>query len=174
MLKVLFSFTALLWVPMYAGMLISPNEAMLHTFGNDAHITKKNILLDKQQSEQISQKARTKLTTRVYRTFVIRQGDAITGHAVLLNETVRTKNAAVLYMIDAHGRIRTIEVIAFNEPPEYLPSHVWRGQFEGKDSTHELRVGKDIPTITGATMSARNIADGSRVAMALYDVVLNP
>ncbi|MCD6190216.1 MAG: FMN-binding protein, partial [Sulfurimonas sp.] len=65
-----------------------------------------------------------------------------------------------------------IEIIAFNEPLEYLPSDKWNSQFENVSTDKMLRVSKEIPTITGATLSARSITDGSRVAFAFYNEVL--
>ena len=35
-----------------------------------------------------------------------------------------------------------------------------------------LRLSKEIPTITGATLSARSVTDGSRVAFAIYNEIL--
>lgn len=158
----------------FGAVLITPYEALAQNFGKESSITKKSILLSKEQALKVSQKAQSKLSTKLYRAFVVTEKEKILGHAVLLNETVRTKNAAVLYLFDSSGRIKTVEIVAFNEPPEYIPSDVWMEQFREKTISDTLRVGKDIPTITGATMSARNIADGSRVALALYEIILKP
>lgn len=174
MFKPLFMTAFLLFSALKAQMLIAPQDAMRATFGSDAEIEKKSILIDKAQAAAIAQSAKTTLSTKVYRAFAVRQNENIIGYAVLLNEKVRTKNAAVLYMINISGAIKAIEIVAFNEPPEYMPSSIWMDQLDGKTLAQELRVGKDIPTITGATMSARNIADGSRLALALYDLVLKP
>jgi len=35
-----------------------------------------------------------------------------------------------------------------------------------------LTVGKDIPTISGSTLSARSITEAARVARAIYETVL--
>lgn len=158
----------------YAGLLITPESAIIQNFGADSVIEKKSILLNNSQSVQVGKQAKTKLSTKLYRAFIIKEAGTVAGYAVLLNETVRSKNAAVLYMIDPSGAIKAVEIVAFNEPPEYMPQEIWINQFSGKTAADELRVGKEIPTITGATMSARNIADGSRVALALYHVVLKP
>ena len=77
-----------------------------------------------------------------------------------------------LYIISKDSILKSIEIIAFNEPAEYIPSKTWISQFENVDTSKRLRVGKEIPTITGATMSARSIVDGSRIALAFYDEML--
>lgn len=168
----LLSFTLLSALSLHAGVLISPQDAILQDYGPNMTIKKKSLLLNKAQAKQVSTQAKAKLTTRIFRTFSIDDDEKRVGHAVLLNGKVRTKNAAVLYLIDTNGTIRAVEIVAFNEPPEYIPASGWIEQFKGKSVKDELRVDRDIPTITGATMSARNIADGARVALALYETVL--
>ena len=95
----------------------------------------------------------------------------IIAYAILISRVVRTKDAAILYMISPDGVIENVEVIAFNEPPEFTPSKQYVSQFKGKTSQDTLRVGKDIPTVTGATMGARNVTDGARLALALFDML---
>jgi len=43
--------------------------------------------------------------------------------------------------------------------------------FLHKNINDTIRVGKDIPTITGATLSARGYANGARLALALFKVL---
>lgn len=172
MRRLILSLISFLTISLNAGVLISPQDAILQNYGPDVTVKKKSRLLNKTQAQQVSTLAKAKLTTKLFRTFSIDKSGKNVGHAVLLNGKVRTKNAAVLYLIDTIGTIRAIEIVAFNEPPEYIPTSGWIEQFKDKSIKEELRVDRDIPTITGATMSARNIADGARIALALYETVL--
>ena len=43
--------------------------------------------------------------------------------------------------------------------------------FDNKNSTNALRLNQDIPTVSGATLSARAITDGSRLALSLINIV---
>jgi Na+-translocating ferredoxin:NAD+ oxidoreductase RnfG subunit len=155
-------------VSLHASVLITPQDAMRQTFGTDVSVEKKNILLTRQQASAVSQTAKTELKTKIYRSFKAMKDGNIIGYGVLISGKVRSKNAAVLYLIEPAGRLKAIEVVAFNEPPEFLPSKNWLKLFEGRSSAEPLRVGKDVPTITGATMSARNVTDGARVALAVF------
>ena len=159
-------------ISLYGAILITPQNAMRLHFGSDVTVEKKNILLNRQQAASVSQTAKTELKSKIYRSFrALENGDAI-GYAVLISGKVRTKNAAVLYLIDPSGSLKAIEIVSFNEPPEFIPSSNWLRLFEGRSSHEPLRVGKDVPTITGATMSARNVTDGARVALAVYEYVI--
>lgn len=159
-------------VSLHASVLITPQDAMRQSFGNDVAVEKKNILLTRQQASAVSLTAKTELKTKIYRSFRAMKGNSVIGYAILISGKVRSKNAAVLYLIEPSGTLKAIEVVAFNEPPEFLPSKNWLKLFEGRSVTEPLRVGKDVPTITGATMSARNVTDGARIALAVYKHVI--
>ena len=155
-----------------ANLLISPVEAMQHAFGSGTEVTKKNTLLTGDQAETVTRRAEMKLETKIYRIYTASADGKAVGYGVLITRKVRQKDAAVLYMITPQGGIASIEIIAFNEPPEYMPQHSYLAQFEGKDGNDTLRVGKDIPTVSGATLSARNVTDGARLALAVFESVI--
>ena len=85
---------------------------------------------------------------------------------------MRTKKATVLYVFDKAGKLKFTEIMAFGEPPEFKPNQQWMGQFRNKTSSAALTMGKDIPTISGSTLSARGISEGARIARAVYETVL--
>jgi len=155
-----------------AKMLISPFDAMQENFGAKTKIVKKNILLKNDQAKNIQKSAKIKLKSKIFKTFKAMNGKNIIGYGIIVNRKVRSKNAVVLYMISNNGVLKSMEIIAFNEPMEYIPSKIWQKQFKDIPTTKKLRLNKDIPTITGATLSAKSIVDGSRIAFAFYDEVL--
>ena len=155
-----------------AKMLISPFDAMKANFGEKTKIIKKNILLKNEQAKNVQKSAKVKLKSKIFKTFKAVKAKEIVGYGIIVNRKVRSKNAVVLYMISKDGVLKGMEIIAFNEPMEYIPSKTWQEQFKEIPTTKKLRLNKDIPTITGATLSARSIVDGSRVAFAFYDEVL--
>jgi Na+-translocating ferredoxin:NAD+ oxidoreductase RnfG subunit len=166
------AFLTLLALSLSADVLISPQEAMVLAYKDATQITKKNILLTNEQTQKIQEEAKVKLSSKIYRIFKAQKDEKVLGYGILINETVRSKNAVILYFIAHDSILKGIEIIAFNEPPEYMPSKEWSSQFQNIESTKMLRVSKEIPTITGATMSARSVTDGSRLAFALYNQLL--
>ena len=161
-----------LTIQLNAQMLISPFDAMTQAFGNDIEVSKKNILLTNAKSKNITKDAKLKLDTKIFRIFIAKVDSKRIGYGILVSRKVRSKNSVVLYIIDNNSTLKTIEIIAFNEPQEYIPSKTWQSQFKEVSTNKRLYMGKDIPTITGATLSARSIVDGSRLAFAIYDEVL--
>ncbi len=157
-----------------AAPLISPFDAIKLSYPHEnVNIVKKNLLLTKREASEVSKRAHVALKTKIYRIFTVSDVNTIRAFGVLISKKVRSKNAAVLYLIDAQSStIKSIEVVAFHEPLEYLPSSTWLQQFYGKKHSDVLRTGQTIPAITGATMSARTLTNGARLALALYETVL--
>lgn len=138
-------------------------------FSEQISVEKKSLILKKEEAQAIQEKAQAKLNSKIVRLYKVKEADKLVGYGVLLKRKVRTKNTAVLYMIDSNKTIKSIEIVSFKEPLEYKPNDSWKEVFTGKTSTDTLISGKDIPTISGATMSARSITDMARIALAIVE-----
>jgi len=162
----------ILALPLSAKMITSPIDAMMHSYGTKAKVSKKNIMITASQAKNVTKNAKAKLKSKIFRVFTATNNDKVLGYGILVNRKVRSKNAVVLYIITKDSKLKNIEIIAFNEPTEYIPSKTWIAQFQNIPTEKNLHIPKDIPTITGATMSARSIVDGSRIAFAVYNEIL--
>lgn len=130
-----------------------------------------SIILSEAQLQQLSKGSQQSIDTKLYRLYIAKNDTKTLGYGVLVNKKVRTKTAISLYLIGTDGKIKSIEIVAFNEPIEYLPTKTWLEGFDSKSSANTLRLNQDIPTVSGATLSARAITDGSRIALTLIDIV---
>lgn len=165
-------FIFLTTLSLNAKMLISPIDVMKQNFGDDVEVTKKNILLNKSQIQTVQKDAKAKIKNKIFRIFKATKNNKTLGYGVLVKRKVRSKSAVILYVISIDSILKSIEIIAFNEPAEYIPSKTWMKQFDEIPTNKMLKVSRDIPTITGATMSASSIVNGSRVAFAIYKEIL--
>lgn len=154
-----------------AKILVSPIDAMKENYSPTATITKKNILLSSEKFKKIQANAKVKMQTKIYRIYTAIENGKVLGYGILINKKVRSKNAVIMYLI-SNNTLKGIEIIAFNEPAEYIPSKTWSSQFKNVPTDKMLQLSRDIPTITGATLSARSVTDGSRIAFALYNELL--
>jgi len=165
-------FIFLTTLSLNAKMLISPIDVMKQNFGDVIEVTKKNILLNKSQIQIVQKDAKAKIKNKIFRIFKATKNNKTLGYGVLVKRKVRSKSAVILYAISIDSILKSIEIIAFNEPAEYIPSKTWMKQFDEIPTNKMLKVSRDIPTITGATMSASSIVNGSRVAFAIYKEIL--
>jgi hypothetical protein len=154
----------------FAQVLGDPVSLTQRIFGAKS-IEIQNIILSDAQLQQLIKSSQQPIDSKLYRLYLAKNGDKTIGYGVLMNKKVRTKTAVTLYLIGIDGKIKSIEIVAFNEPIEYLPTATWLNIFDNKSAANTLKLNQDIPTTTGATLSARAITDGARAALALLDIV---
>jgi hypothetical protein len=167
-----------LWLVLLPGVVAAKvntkiENAVAGSFPGVSSIEAKRIILSSGEADAVEKRAGAKLETKIYRYYRFMSEGRCVGYGILVARKVRTKRATVLYAFDASGRLKFAEIMAFGEPPEYIPNVAWMGQFKDRDRGAALKMGKDIPTISGATLSARSISDGARIARAiLFTVVM--
>jgi hypothetical protein len=126
----------------------------------------RDVLLTDAMVARIEQLARARVRERLVTFYTARKGGAVQGYAVIQAHVVRTKRETLALAFEPDGRIRRISILAFLEPAEYRPPERWLAQFGGKGPADRLAVGDDIAPITGATLSARGIAEQARWLLA--------
>ena len=139
-------------------------------YQNVSHIEKKSSIISKNEQKKIQQLAKTKLPSKLFRYYVISHNNK-RDFAIVLSMKVRTKKTAVLYALE-NGKIKSIEILAFSEPPEFKPKERWLKSFEQKSLKEPLSLGDDISINSGATLSDRAITKGARLSLAIYEVKL--
>ena len=156
----------------FAKSAASVKAVIESSFDQVKSIEAKSIILTGDQVKEVRTLAKAPLDTKVYRYYDIIGRSGTLGKGVLITRKVRAKKATVLYAFDKKGTLRFSEIMRFDEPPEYIPSQTWMGQLQEQKPSAKLTVGKDIPTISGSTLSALSITEGARVARALYEIIL--
>jgi Na+-translocating ferredoxin:NAD+ oxidoreductase RnfG subunit len=75
--------------------------------------------------------------------------------------------------LDTQGAVKSVEVLEYREAyGGQIRDPEWRKQFVGKQTTSELRLDKDIRSVSGATLSCRHLTDGIKRLLHTYAVVL--
>jgi hypothetical protein len=147
-------------------------QAVKSLFPGADRVEARDVILTDEMVARIEKLARAKVKERLVTFYVARAGSAVKGYAVIHSHIVRTKRETFAIAFEPDGRIRKIAVLAFLEPEEYKPPERWLAQFEGKGPEDRLAVGQDIAPITGATLTARGIAEESRwLLQALREAV---
>lgn len=155
---------------LYGKDITKPEEILKNIFPS-AIIEIKDIILSEKEVKEVEKLSRVKLNTRFVTFYIVKENDRVVAYGYVDIHRVRTKPEAVLYVISPEGRIELIEILAFYEPLEYLPPKDWLKLFQGKDISTPLRVKKDIPNLTGATLTARAIAKNTKKVLALWEVL---
>ena len=150
--------------------VVSREEALAEAFPGAA-IDGDRVYLSDAQAERIADLSRGDVNTKIIARYVATRGATVVGRAYVDTHVVRTKRASLLISLEADGRVRRIDVTAFLEPPEYIPSERWRNQYLEKPLDDDLAIQRAIRPIAGATLTTRSVNEAVRRILALDRVL---
>jgi len=157
-----------------AKVFVSQQQALAEAFPDATRIERKTLLIRKLDAERIRAMTGRELESKVVVIHSAYRDDELIGYAHIDVHNVRTKPEAFMVVLTPLGLVRSVRILAFHEPLDYLPTRRWYDQFEGKSKEAALRVGHDVHGVVGATLSARAAADGVRRMLAYWEVLLRP
>ena len=150
----------------------SRKEAVASAFPDADRVAEQSFVLDDEQVRAVESLAHARLDSKLVTLYTGLKGEQVLGYALIEVHTVRTLPEAFLVVISPEGEIRSLRMLAFYEPPEYLPTARWLEQFHDEKLSPELLLQRKIHGIAGATLSARAVTGGVRRALALYEVLV--
>ncbi|MFZ3114629.1 MAG: FMN-binding protein [Syntrophales bacterium] len=148
------------------------DDALKEVFPDADAVEKINVFLGKEEQKKIEAMAKSKLESRIFTFYAGRKGNIIVGYAVFGSHVVRTKQEVYMVVINPDSSIRQVEILAFYEPEEYLPSKRWFQRFAGKILDHELWPRRGIIAVTGATLSVNGITQEIRKVLAVFKIMV--
>jgi transcriptional regulator of nitric oxide reductase len=158
--------------PVHAKVFYSRQEAIALAFPEADRVDKKTTILTADQLAAIEEAGRVKVESKLVTIFTAYRGDEVLGYAHIDIQTVRTHAAALMVVINPEGDVRSVRILAFHEPLDYLPSEKWYAQFAGKTLEDRLRIGGDVHGVVSATLSTRAATDSIRRALAYHAVLI--
>lgn len=156
------------------GGTMTQDQALDHAFPGAAGFERRTAYLDEAQVRRAQALAGStvEMESRVvtYYEAVDREGRML-GSAWFDAHRVRTLPEVLMVVLTPGGRVETIEVLRFSEPPEYAPAPGWLAQFEGRVLDEDLSLKRGIVGVTGATLTANAVTDAARRVLALFEVI---
>ena len=110
---------------------------------------------------------------KVQRVWEVRSANGRAGWFIV--DRVIGKHEFITYALalTADGTVRGIEILDYRETyGGEIRNPNWRRQFVGKRPGSQLRLGRDIKNISGATLSSRHVTDGVRRLLMTYQLLL--
>jgi Na+-translocating ferredoxin:NAD+ oxidoreductase RnfG subunit len=154
-------------LPVYS----SREQALARAFPPPAVTERKAYFLTDAERERASRLAKAKVDSSLVVAYVGRGPKGIVGTAYFDTHTVRTMPETILVTVKPDGNVGGVEVVAFGEPEDYLPRPRWLRLFGGKRLDADLAVGRGLAHVTGATLTARAIAEAVRRVLAIHSVI---
>ena len=138
--------------PSGQGGRITREEALAAVYPGAA-VAAERVFLTRAQRRAISELARVDVDSGLVARYVATKDGAVVGRAYVDTHVVRTKRESLLISLHADGTVKRIDVTAFLEPIEYLPSERWLQQYDGRPLDDDLAVRRAIRAIAGATLT---------------------
>ena len=154
-----------------AEVYLTRENALSKAFPGASEVEKKTLFISMEEQKRIEELAKGKLDSRMITFYVGKRDGKVIEYAYLGSHVIRTKLAVFMVVINPNKTVKSVEVLAFYEPEEYLPTHGWFAQFSGKVLDNRLWPKRDIHAVTGATMSVYSITMEVRKVLAIYEVV---
>jgi hypothetical protein len=153
-----------------ARVLVSLDEALALAFPG-ATVERRTAFLTEVQRARAEQLAGERLASAIVHPYAASRDGAQVGTAYFDTHLVRTLQETVMVVVAPDGRVARVEVLAFDEPPDYLPRAEWYRQFDGRPLDAELDLRRAIRPVTGATLTVRATTDAVRRALALHQAL---
>ncbi|HWN80903.1 MAG TPA: FMN-binding protein [Candidatus Udaeobacter sp.] len=156
--------------PAAGKVLLTGDEALGLAFPHST-ITRHTIYLTQDELAQAAALAGEAIPTAVVNPYVATGDSAEAGTAYFDTHRVRTLPETLLIVVGGDGRVRRVEVLAFDEPSTYLAREPWLAQFEGQALDDQLAIKRDIRALAGATLTARATLAAVRRVLAVHRVI---
>lgn len=150
-----------------AEMLNDPQDLLKSHFPG-ADIENQNVLLTPEEAQKVQAAVGAPVGDKVYVFFVAKRRDRIVGYAGLTTRKVRSKDQTALYFVSPAGKLESIELVAFYEPPEYRPKKEWLDGFAGQQDPKTMKLGGQVRALSGATLTAQSFMDSAKIILAVW------
>ena len=138
--------------PSAQGGRITREEALAAVYPGAA-VAAERVFLTRAQRTAIGELAGVDVESGLVARYVATKDGAVVGRAYVDTHVVRTKRESLLISLNADGTVKRIDVTAFLEPIEYLPSARWLEQYDDRPLNDDLAVRRAIRAIAGATLT---------------------
>lgn len=99
--------------------------------------------------------------------FRVRTPAGVQGFAVVRNVWGKDQPITFLVAVDTADTLRDVDILVYRESyGGEVAYDAWRRQFRGKTATDSVALGRNIRSISGATISANSVTLGVRRALA--------
>lgn len=102
-----------------------------------------------------------------------RKDGELVGTAYFDRHRVRSKQELLMIVVDPSSEVRRLEVVAFEEPLDYLPRGSFYAQLIGRRLDRELSTKRAVVGVTGSTLTVDATVQAVRRVLAAH-MVLHP
>ena len=172
---ILFFFLTLLFMPNGSfaqnTVYLSTADALKLIFKTSQEVIKEDHPITPAIQEQFKKIVGYDLPKMDYPFYIGKTNGKIDGYAVIDEEVGKVMPITFVTRISPEGKVAQVEVMIYRESHGgEVATKRFTSQFKEKELNEELRIGKGIIHVTGATLSSHALVKGTRRDLALYQI----
>lgn len=159
--------------PAYAVDYLTTEQAQKSIFPDASTAKPMLVKLSEAQRDKIKALAGVRQRWEEQKVWRMEQEGVFQGWFVV--DDVVGKHEFITYGVglSPDGRVLGIEIMSYRETKgDQVRDPGWRQHFKGKTLADPFKLDEDVPNISGATLSSRNLTDGVKRLLVLQKVVL--
>lgn len=159
--------------PVYAADFFTTEQVQRELFPQASHFEDHTLSFSKEQRKLIKHRAGTRQRNDTQAVWRALNGSELLGWVIV--DDVIGKHEFITYAVAVSpaGEVIGLEIMSYRETKGgEVREASWRNEFKGKTLDDTLRLGKDISNISGATLSCRNLTDGVKRLLVIWDIAL--
>lgn len=164
---------AAITLPVYAADYLTVEQAQKVIFPT-AQVAKQQLIkLSEEQRDKIKDMAGVKQRWETQNAWRMEADGKLLGW--LIQDDVVGKHEFITYAVglSSDGHVLGVEVLSYRETKGgQVRESAWREKFVGKTLADLFKLDEDIPNISGATLSCRNMLDGVKRLLVLQKLAL--
>jgi len=155
-----------------AVVYLSREEALKVLMPVAEQVREETVTLTDAQRERLYALLGSRIRDRAVTFWIGLQGDRPASYATVLDVIGKEQPITFMVAVSPEGAVQAVEVLAYRESQgSEIRSTRFMRQFTGKTLAAPLKLGRDIDSISGASLSSRSTAYAVKKALALVDVV---
>jgi Na+-translocating ferredoxin:NAD+ oxidoreductase RnfG subunit len=156
--------------PAGADVYLTVDEA-LELAWPGCQVERSTVFLTEAQMKRVLELSRVEVPTAIIHPYRVQCDGKPAGMAFFDAHDVRAKGEVLMIAIDPEGTVRRVEVLSFDDHPDYLPRKEWYDQFDGQPLDDGLALDRTIVPTTGATLTSRSTVNAVRRSLAFFQVL---
>lgn len=152
-----------------AARYYTQSEVLIYLYPNADRIGFERKVLTAAQLATIAKSLKSKDVPADWTVYTATTKGKIDGHVIIDNVLGKEELITYAVSLTPDGAVREVEILIYRESHgAAVKNKSFRGQFIGKRAGDALRVGQDIQNVSGATISAKQLAFGVKRALAVW------
>lgn len=172
-LSIIIIFFLAFWVYVYPQSIKEKTFDIIHSeFGKDVKIESSKFIVPPKIKNKVERAAGQLFYSDAVYIFKIADHDSVVSIGLLDNVYGKSLPITFLVLYDMKGKILSTNVVKYREPyGGGVRLKSWNDQFKGKDSKSDFKIGENIDSISGATISVRSLTKGIRKLTLLFEAI---